>query len=107
MHQSKVSSPKRARMHVCEICYLQQETGFTVKPVSNGHSKIDKAKILMTNGSLMKVINIPECSLWSRVVCFAGTKLFHFMGYLKTRAGIKQPYCVLVVIFFRLLNICL
>ena len=26
----------------------------TVKPVQNGHSKIDKTKILMTNGSLMK-----------------------------------------------------
>ena len=27
----------------------------TVKPVIRGHSKIDKTKILMTNGSLMKV----------------------------------------------------
>ena len=27
----------------------------TVKPVLRGHSKIDKMKILMTNGSLMKV----------------------------------------------------
>ena len=27
----------------------------TVKPVLNGHSKIDKTKILMTNGSIMKV----------------------------------------------------
>ena len=27
----------------------------TVKPVKNSHSKIDKIKILMTNGSLMKV----------------------------------------------------
>ena len=27
----------------------------TVKPVLKGHSNIDKAKILMTNGSLMKV----------------------------------------------------
>ena len=27
----------------------------TVKPVQNGHSKIDKIKILMTNGSLIKV----------------------------------------------------
>ena len=26
-----------------------------VKPVLNGHSKIDKTEILMTNGSLMKV----------------------------------------------------
>ena len=27
----------------------------TVKPVLSGHSKIDRTKILMTNGSLMKV----------------------------------------------------
>ena len=27
--------------------------------------KIDKTKILMTNGSLMKVESIAECSLWS------------------------------------------
>ena len=37
----------------------------TVKPVLNGHSKIDKTKILMTNGSLMKVESIAECSRWS------------------------------------------
>ena len=37
----------------------------TVKPVLSSHSKIDKTKILMTNGSLMKVESITECSLWS------------------------------------------
>ena len=35
----------------------------TVKPVQNGHSKIDKIKILMTNGSLMKVESIVKCSI--------------------------------------------
>ena len=34
----------------------------TVKPVLSSHSKIDKTKILMTNGSLMKVECIAECS---------------------------------------------
>ena len=34
----------------------------TVKPVFSGHSKIDKTKILMTNGSLMQVKNIAECT---------------------------------------------
>ena len=34
----------------------------TIKPVENGHSKIDKAKVLTTNGSLMKVKSIAECS---------------------------------------------
>ena len=38
-------------LHVC-----------TVKPVLRGHSKIDKIKILMTNGSLIKVESIAECS---------------------------------------------
>ena len=38
---------------------------YTVKPVLNGHSKIDKTKILMTNGSLMKVESIAEFSHWS------------------------------------------
>ena len=34
-----------------------------VKPVLNGHSKIDKSNILMTNGSLMKAESIAEfCS---------------------------------------------
>ena len=36
----------------------------TVKPVLSGHSKIDKTKILMTNGSFMKVGSIAECSHW-------------------------------------------
>ena len=34
-----------------------------VKPVISGHSKIDKTKVLNTNGSLMKVKSIAECSL--------------------------------------------
>ena len=45
------------------ICDHQYDN--TVKPVLNGHSKIDKIKVLMTNGSLMKVKSIAECSPWS------------------------------------------
>ena len=37
----------------------------TVKPALGGHSKIDKAKIFMTKGSLMQVKSIAECSPWS------------------------------------------
>ena len=37
----------------------------TVKPVPSNHSKIDKTKILMTNGSLMEVKSIAECPHWS------------------------------------------
>ena len=33
-----------------------------VTPVLSSHSKIDKTKILMTNGSLMEVKGIAECS---------------------------------------------
>ena len=36
----------------------------TVKPVLSGLSKIDKTKFLMTNGSLMEVESIAECSHW-------------------------------------------
>ena len=38
-------------------CYFHS----TVKPVLRGHSKVDKTKILTTNGSLMKVKSIAEC----------------------------------------------
>ena len=37
----------------------------TVKPTLSGHSKIDKTKVFKTNGSLMKVESIEECSVWS------------------------------------------
>ena len=37
----------------------------TVKPFLCGHSKIDKTKILFTNGSLMKAERIAECTPWS------------------------------------------
>ena len=35
----------------------------TSKPVLSGHSRIDKTKALKTDGSLMKVESIAECSL--------------------------------------------
>ena len=34
-----------------------------VKPIFSVHSKLDKTKVLKTNGSLMKVESIAECSL--------------------------------------------
>ena len=36
---------------------------FTVKLILRSHSIIDKPKVLKTNGSLMKVESIAECSL--------------------------------------------
>ena len=38
---------------------------YTVNPVLSGHLKIDKTRVLMKNGSLMKVKSIAECSPWS------------------------------------------
>ena len=37
-----------------DICF-PLKTPSTVKPVLSGHSKINKTKVLKTNGSLMKV----------------------------------------------------
>ena len=42
----------------------------TVKPELRGHSKIDKTKVLMSNGSLMKVKSIAECSKGSTLQYF-------------------------------------
>ena len=36
---------------------------YTVKPVLSSHSKMGKTKVLKTDGSLMKVESIAECSL--------------------------------------------
>ena len=45
-------------------------TPYTVKHVLSGHLKIDKTKVLMENGSLMKVESIAECSPWSTLQYF-------------------------------------
>ena len=44
---------------------LQVNTLCTVKSVLSGHLKIDKTKVLMENGSSMKVESVAECSPWS------------------------------------------
>ena len=50
--------------NVCSL-HLLHIFKCTEKPVLSGHSKIDKTKILMTNGSLLKVKIIAVCSPWS------------------------------------------
>ena len=45
-----------------QINFWKKSFRNTVKPVFSGHSKIDKTNTLMTNGSLMKVESIAECS---------------------------------------------
>ena len=47
------------------VCHKVISLVYTVKPVLSSHSKIDETKILMTNGSLMKVESIAEYSPWS------------------------------------------
>ena len=46
----------------CNMASMSPSPIYTVKPVLSGHLKIDKTKILMTNGSKMKVESIAECS---------------------------------------------
>ena len=45
------------------ILLVKQILWPTVKPVLSGHSKINKTKVLETNGSLMKVESITGFSL--------------------------------------------
>ena len=46
------------------VFFSQKQNGYcTVKPILSGRSKIDKTKILMTSGSLMKAESFEECSL--------------------------------------------
>ena len=54
-----------AKLSVLDLMQTGRKLRYTVKPVLGGHSKIEKTKILMTNGSLMKGESIAECSPWS------------------------------------------
>ena len=73
---SQVTEPIRLllRQDIEFQCNYEQKTAFkqfeeiltsTVKHVLSGHLKIDKTKVLMENGCLMKVERIAECSPWS------------------------------------------
>ena len=48
---------------ICETNNFNRHRDSTLKPVLSDHSKMDKTKVLQTNGSLMKVESIAECSL--------------------------------------------
>ena len=67
------------------VCVLLYADECTVKPVVSGHSKIDKTKVLKTNGSLMKVESIAECSLGA----FCNTFYLHL-----AKIGLKKQYLV-------------
>ena len=51
------------KIHEFALFIMVFKVQCTVKPVLSGHSRIDKTKVLKTNGSLMKVESIAECSL--------------------------------------------
>ena len=48
----------------CLVFENREDYKCSVKPVLRGHLKIDKTKVLMENGSIMKVKSIAECP-WS------------------------------------------
>ena len=60
----------------------------TVKPVLSGHLKIDKTKVLIGNGSLMKVKCIAECFLGA----FCNTFDLH-----QAIIGIKNQFLVFLL----------
>ena len=55
--------------------HLKNDLKHSVKPVFKGHSKIGKTNFFKTNGSLMKVRSIAECSLGA----FCNTFDLHYM----------------------------
>ena len=61
LHVYYSSKEAYAAFHLGLHCLLKYLFTGTVKPVLSCHSKIDKTKILMTDGSLMKVKRIAEC----------------------------------------------
>ena len=77
----------------------------TVKPVLSGHSKIDKTKILMINGSLMQVKSIAECSPWSILQYFRPALAIiglqnQFLVFLRV-AVLDRFYCKVELMRFR------
>ena len=53
--------PKRSKKYKVSSEKCRRKNA--VKPVLSGHSKIDKTKVLKTDGSLMQFERIAECSL--------------------------------------------
>ena len=75
---------------VFRLCsYPSQQ--ITVKPVLSGHSKIDKPKVIKTNGSLMKVEIIEDCSL-----AIIGLENSFFWSSLGV-ATLDWLYCMVIV----------
>ena len=62
-HTNKWVWPGYATIHIPHTQTIgTTRKRYTVEPVQNGHSKIDKTKVFMTTGSLMKIESIAECN---------------------------------------------
>ena len=62
LHEAEDSMLKeQKRRHSCKYSGLPCQH-CTVKPVLSSHSRIGKTKVLKTDGSLMQVKSIAECS---------------------------------------------
>ena len=76
---------------------LQHSIVSTVKPVLSSHSKIDKTKILKTNGSLMKVESIAECSHWPYPQKFiAFQRIFFFFFFFFFSNSVNKIFCQII-----------
>ena len=65
--------------HVSGNCKQTALYQTTIKPVLSGNSNTDKTKILMTNGSLMKVESIAECSKEHSAILLISIKRLSFL----------------------------
>ena len=57
------SNQRSSLIWVCAVCLYMSFLAGTVNPVLSSPSKIDKTKVLKSDGSSMKVESIAECSL--------------------------------------------
>ena len=64
----------------------------TFEPVLSGHSKMEKTKVLKTDGCLMQVKSIAECSPWSILQYFSPALSYNwsFLGM----AVLDGFYCI-------------
>ena len=88
--------------NLLQFHFMDPPPQVSLKPVLSGHSKIDKTKIRTTDGSLMKVEIITECSLWSILQYFwpalsdywSSKPIFVYSlsGHLRQVLLYKKPY---------------
>ena len=74
----------------------------TIKSVLSDHSKIDKTKVLMANGSFMKVESIEKCTPWSILQYF--WPALRDDRYLKPILVFSLIGCIIFMIFLVILS---